>query len=117
MLVSRSFLADYCAKGLVSPPSVDCLRPVVRWSPPLFGLYKINTDATIDFKSNRVGLGAVIRNSDGQVMALCAKHLHIHCSVVYAEAMALLCGALLASDSGLYPAVLETDALSIIELV
>lgn len=41
----------------------------VRWCPPLAGLLKVNFDGALFAEENIVGLGIIIRNESGLVMA------------------------------------------------
>lgn len=45
------------------------IRPSARWSPPLVGWYKTNFDAMIFKEEDRAGVGVVIRDTNGLVMA------------------------------------------------
>ncbi|KAL5825195.1 hypothetical protein ACOSQ3_021258 [Xanthoceras sorbifolium] len=54
------------AKSQLSSPSV---RIATSWVPPMSGLSKLNTYASLNCGSNLMGLGLVVRNSAGLVMA------------------------------------------------
>ncbi|TXG66647.1 hypothetical protein EZV62_007922 [Acer yangbiense] len=45
---------------------------IPSWRPPNIGLFKVNTDVATDSTRLRVGTGAIIRNSNGDVLASCA---------------------------------------------
>ncbi|KAK2641378.1 hypothetical protein Ddye_023141 [Dipteronia dyeriana] len=62
-------------------------------------------------------MGLVIRDHHGGVWAASAQRLHASFSPLIAEAMAILCGLDFASDTGLLPVILETDALGKANLV
>ncbi|KAK2649997.1 hypothetical protein Ddye_017486 [Dipteronia dyeriana] len=89
----------------------------VKWRPPVGGFYKINTDATLVEGKTVVGVGAVIRNHLGQVMASTAQRLEVSISTKLAEAMAILRGIVFTVDSGLVPTVIESNALSVVSLI
>ncbi|KAK2637132.1 hypothetical protein Ddye_031924 [Dipteronia dyeriana] len=80
-----------------------------KWKPPAEGLFKINTDAAINGSLGHVGIGIIIRDSAGHVMA--------SSSPQSAEAVAILRGLQLARDSGLWPCSIESDALSVVMLM
>ncbi|KAL5831633.1 hypothetical protein ACOSQ4_016987 [Xanthoceras sorbifolium] len=63
--------------------------PVVNWCVPPFNIYKINTDAAVDVEKNRVGLGCIIRNSYGEVMAAAACPMAGDFSPLIAEGLAV----------------------------
>ncbi|KAK3218973.1 hypothetical protein Dsin_012943 [Dipteronia sinensis] len=56
--------------------------------PPDQGVYKINSDAAIDVIRNRIGIGAIIRDYRGLVMASCAQLSQVNLSPQIAEALA-----------------------------
>ena len=41
-----------------------------RWKPPLENLLKLNVDAAVNNKDQKIGLGVVIRGVDGKVLAI-----------------------------------------------
>ncbi|KAK2642672.1 hypothetical protein Ddye_024435 [Dipteronia dyeriana] len=87
---------------------------VVKWCPPIDGFYKINTDTTLVGEKIVIGVGAVIQNHLGQVMAYTAQHLEVSVSTKLAEAMAIIWGIGFTVDSSLMPAIIESDALSMV---
>ena len=77
---------------------------------PDLGSYKINSDAALDMVGHTVGVGVVIRNSDGLVMASNSQEIATTFSPQVAEAVAICRGLQLAVDSGLIPCMLESTA-------
>ncbi|XP_019158568.1 PREDICTED: uncharacterized protein LOC109155338 [Ipomoea nil] len=63
--------------------------PVVRWMRPWQGWYKLNSDASLDQGTNRMGLGWVIRDDPGRFMAAKNMILDGFYRVKEAEAMGL----------------------------
>ena len=61
------------------------------------------------------GIGAVIRNHDGAVMASCAKKLNQTYNVEEIEALAALKALQLANDLGFQNVILEGDSLGLIQ--
>ncbi|KAL5775240.1 hypothetical protein ACOSP7_012797 [Xanthoceras sorbifolium] len=88
-----------------------------RWIRPRPGVVKINTDAGISLNNSKVGLGVIIRGSDGQVLASCGKPLKALHSPLIAKSLAVLCGISLSVDARLVPASLETDSETLVKLV
>ncbi|KAK3220602.1 hypothetical protein Dsin_014572 [Dipteronia sinensis] len=84
---------------LLCLPLLEARRDlVVKWKAPPAGVYKVNSDAAIHADHQLVGVGFVIRNSD--------------------EASAILKGLRFITDCGLLlPAVLESDAKRVVDLV
>ncbi|KAK3189040.1 hypothetical protein Dsin_028601 [Dipteronia sinensis] len=93
------------------------LPTVIKWETPLKGCYKINTDAALNVKDNRVRVGLVIRDSRGQVMATSVQCVEAGYSPRVAEAMAFLLGITFVEDAGLLPAAVEFDALRVLNLI
>ncbi|KAK2642149.1 hypothetical protein Ddye_023912 [Dipteronia dyeriana] len=80
-------------------------------------MYKVNTDAAIKGGQSRVGVGIVVRNHSGLMMGSSSQNIVAFFSPQVAEAMAILRGIRFAVDSGLLPAVVESDAKAVVELV
>ncbi|XP_022150918.1 uncharacterized protein LOC111018954 [Momordica charantia] len=77
----------------------------ILWQPPDEGIYKINTDASFLASDQHAGLGIIIHNDRGQVMAAATKYLENIQSVDMAEAIAAVEGLQLASEIGMHPAL------------
>ncbi|XP_030478270.1 uncharacterized protein LOC115695337 [Cannabis sativa] len=54
------------AISLQMPPSSSAAH--APWQPPPMGSLKLNIDAALDKHCNKIGVGAVVRNSVGQVV-------------------------------------------------
>ncbi|XP_021729133.1 uncharacterized protein LOC110696153 [Chenopodium quinoa] len=84
------------------------------WSPPARDFLKVNVDAG-SVRDMGSGLGAIIRDSDGQVCA-CATWQGRECwEVVIAEAKAVVFGLKLANEVGARRLVEESDCLTVIQ--
>ncbi|KAL5842736.1 hypothetical protein ACOSQ3_013339 [Xanthoceras sorbifolium] len=104
----EEFVAAHLSSAHGSAPA-----PLSRWQlPPSFAV-KINTDAAISSVGG-IGLGIVIRNHAGVVLAAAAQRVRQPFSVQVAEATGILQGLLLAKFLGLLPASLESDSLSVV---
>ncbi|KAK2644115.1 hypothetical protein Ddye_019310 [Dipteronia dyeriana] len=73
---------------------------VSSWSPPPLGVFKINTDATIDVAKMRTGIGIIARDSSGAVMASSAQMVRVNYELQIAEAIAILRGVQFALEAG-----------------
>ncbi|KAK1566722.1 hypothetical protein Q3G72_003368 [Acer saccharum] len=85
------------------------------WS--FLGIYKLNTDASLDACSHHIGLGFVIRDCVGAIMATNAQRVEVNLTPKLAEALAILRGFTFAIDSGLLPIINESDALDVFNLI
>ena len=84
----------------------------VRWVAPKDGVYKINSDAAI-FHREKVGLGSVMRDAKGEVIAATCVKMDGGYAVDVAEALAARHGLLIALEAGLRRVVVETDNLKL----
>lgn len=72
----------------------------VHWCPPGEGWLKINVDAAMDGENELAGLGAVIRNYKGEVVAAAVNTAKNFGDVEMAEAKAVLWGIHAALKAG-----------------
>ncbi|KAK2646057.1 hypothetical protein Ddye_021252 [Dipteronia dyeriana] len=98
------------------PSSIgDCVEN--SWLPPDDRWYKVNTYAAISSDEMKMGLGIIIRDNKGAVMASSAQYLNAGYSPQVAEAMAIFRGLQFAVDTGLVPCMIESDAQVVINLL
>nr|POF09767.1 hypothetical protein CFP56_21405 [Quercus suber] len=93
--------------------SATCVRK--RWKPPPADLVKINFDGATCSGTNKSGLGVVIRDSMGQVLASCSKVVNQAHSSSEVEAMAAGLVLSFAAELGVKNAVLEGDSLLVVK--
>ena len=103
---------------MASQPSATLLmgRQVnhrTRWQPPPTNLMKINFDGAIFSSVNAAGIGVVIRNNLGQVIASCSQWLSQAYNSNEVEALAAAKAVSFTAKSGITKAVLEGDSLTI----
>ncbi|KAK3221237.1 hypothetical protein Dsin_008262 [Dipteronia sinensis] len=87
------------------------------WRPLDEGWFKVNSDTAIDGENMKVGIGIIIRNSNGVVMASSTQSLKAGYSHQMAEATAILRGLQFAVYTGLVPCMIESDAQVVINLL
>lgn len=91
-------------------------RPTaVKWRPPNRSEYKTNFDGSIFDDTGKAGLGVVIRNSDGEVMAALSEKIPQPSSVTLLELLAARWAAIFVHEVGLRNSVLEGDSDTIIK--
>ncbi|XP_075645031.1 pyruvate, phosphate dikinase, chloroplastic-like [Castanea sativa] len=106
------FLIDFAATtdaNAVKPEIVN-----VTWTPPPSSVLKINVDGALSKTSSSVGIGVVIRDNAGRLIATLCKHFHVLLGPIETEAKAFEAGLQLAWDLGLQNIVLEGDSLVIL---
>ncbi|KAF5444913.1 hypothetical protein F2P56_034005 [Juglans regia] len=89
----------------------------IHWHAPTLHPYKVNWDAGFDQSTHRMGVGIVIRDGVGDVIAfVCMPGYDVRDAVV-AEANALWRAITLCEKIGIVDAILEGDALKVIKEV
>ncbi|KAK9990350.1 hypothetical protein SO802_025335 [Lithocarpus litseifolius] len=97
-------------------PAIASPDPI-RWVPPPPGQYKVNSDGAVFANQRKVGLGMVIRDSNGNVIAALSSPMVGPLGALEKEAKALEAGMRFALDIGIRDAVLECDALEVFNAV
>ncbi|XP_024038325.1 uncharacterized protein LOC112097362 [Citrus clementina] len=87
-----------------------------QWKPPPENWCKVNVDAAIDHQSQRAGLGVVIRNDKGDVVAAAIKPSSFNGDVPFAEAEAIEWEMQMAKRAGITAVILESDCQAAIDL-
>ena len=83
------------------------------WCPPPVNTFKLNSDASIRDGFHFIGLGAVIRNHKGEIVAALSKPLQGSFDVVLGEFLALREGLLLAKRLNITLKLAEVDAIAV----
>ena len=91
------------------------LPMAVEESCPLVGLVKINFDGAIFGASNMSGIGVVIRDSNGDVLASCSQKIRQAYKAEKIEALAAFKALSFAFELGFHSAILEGDSLGLIQ--
>jgi len=81
-----------------------------HWVPPSNPWFKINTDAAIFKNLGLMGIGTVIRDHTGTVIAALSQHLHLLLGPLEVEAKAMDVAVLFAWDVGVQDFIFETDS-------
>ncbi|KAI5355370.1 hypothetical protein L3X38_008265 [Prunus dulcis] len=103
MYLSRAHhLAGEYGSLVEGEPKLFVEKPT-KWSPPPAGKYKLNVDAAFIPETGVGGIGAVVRNDKGEVMAAMALPLTRATSSKHAEIMVFLFGMKFAWDAGFLP--------------
>ncbi|CAL9019809.1 unnamed protein product, partial [Prunus brigantina] len=97
----------------LSEPKINVEKPT-KWSPPPIGKYKLNVDASYIPKTCVGGIGAVVRNDKGEVMAAMALPLATATSPKYAEIMALHFGIKFTRDASFSSILIEFDSQGVV---
>ena len=86
----------------------------VTWHPPPTNVYKINYDGVVFAKENKLGIGVVVRDSNGLVIASMAQQLPQAYKAVEIEAMAASRASEFGVEIGIHQAILEGDSTIVV---
>ena len=86
----------------------------VTWIPPPENSLKINFDGALFKDINKAGLGVIIRDNQGQVLASLSEQVQLPCSSDLVEAIAAAWAIALAHDLSLSNYILEGDSDKVI---
>ena len=89
-------------------------RPRVKWKVPPTEFYKINFDGAMFKEEDRAGIGVIIRDSQGLVLASMSQVIPLPLTVVELETLAAAKALEFASDLSLGKVILEGDSETII---
>lgn len=86
-------------------------RGKTKWSPPPPGMYKTNFDGAVFEDSSEAGIGMVIQNSAGEVMASLSEKIPFPSMVEAVEVLAARCAVKLVQEVGLAESIFEGDLI------
>ncbi|KAH9763516.1 reverse transcriptase domain-containing protein [Citrus sinensis] len=120
-LIAKAMSTADCVKRIKQPEQNFSLELTSmqqsQWSPPSEDWVKVNVDAAMDEQNNLAGLGAVIRNYRGEVVAAAVNTIKSFGDVEMYEAKAALWGIQAAIKAGASSIILESDSKRVIELI
>lgn len=91
--------------------------PCVKWSPPPVGLYKANFDAALFDNSELARIGAVVRDSSGNIMGALSQKISRPQLVEHAEALAACRAMILVKELMLFQVCFEGDCQRVIHAI
>ena len=112
ILKARSILENYKLAQLRKPQHKELAD--TQWIPPDYLWYKINTDAAVFSVTKSVGIGVVVRDHEGLVLAALSKCMPLPLGPLEAEAKAMDEAVSFARDIGLQDVIFETDSTTIL---
>ncbi|KAK2658345.1 hypothetical protein Ddye_004878 [Dipteronia dyeriana] len=95
---------------------LSCLVPN-SWRPHDKGRFKANSDVALDMLYGKVGVGIIIRDHLGKVLASCSLPIVTVLAPNVTKATAILRGFIFTNESGLLPCTLESDAQVVVKLI
>ena len=109
---AKERLQEFCAVLPPKPPRTTRTRDI--WKPPDAGHFKINFDGAIFRNENRCGIGVVIRDHTGSVIASLVQNISLAYQPIEVEALAAARALEFGQEIGKGGAVLEGDSELII---
>ena len=109
---AKNYLCEF--KELDSPKPLRRRTVSRKWCPPAAGLVKINFDGAWYNESEKAGLGVVIRNGEGLVLAAMFEQIVKPPSVELLELLAARRAISFAAEIGHVQVVCEGDSLSVV---
>ena len=106
---SAQYLEEYrCANSL---PELVPRSQEVRWSPPPTARYKLNVDGAVFKTQKTAGVGVLIRDEQGQVIAALSQKINAPLGALEVEAKAAEVALQFARDVGISDFIMEVDSL------
>ena len=90
-------------------------RPLVKWSPPVEEYYKVNFDGAVFRGEEKAGIGVIIHNSQGMVMASLSQKISLPHTVVELETLAATRAIEFSIELGFSKVILEGDSETVIK--
>ena len=112
--VAAEWLAEFNAAHPITQARTSQAR-LIKWKPPPPGYFKINYDGALYSSSNCSGIGIVIRDHEGLVIAPLAQSVNQAYKPVEIEAMAAARAIEFAAEIGMDRVVLEGDSSVVTE--
>ena len=110
---AESVLKEF--QGSPKTRTVRLQRQPHRWAPPEPGIYKANYDGAYFAEEEDSGIGVVVRNDLGQVMASLAEKLAMPPTVEILETMAARRAMIFMEELGLCRAIFEGDSKTVVK--
>ena len=110
---AESVLKEF--QGSPKTRTVRLQRQPHRWAPPEPGIYKANYDGAYFAEEEDSGIGIVVRNDLGQVMASLAEKLAMPPTVEILETMAARRAMIFMEELGLRRAIFEGDSETVVK--
>ena len=108
------FTAANEKQGLQSEDQIDTGVILEGWRRPPPGFFKINWDVGLNVKKNRLGVGMIIRDDVGDVIAAMSLTIQTKPTPVVREAIEVFYVAEFGRDIGVKDVILEGDSLIVV---
>ena len=89
----------------------------LKWVPPPQGWFKVNVDGAIFKETNKAGIGVVVRDSQGWVLAALTEKVDGVQDAEAIEALAIRRAIRFAIETSFNCVIIESDSLSVVEAI
>ncbi|XP_071924941.1 uncharacterized protein [Coffea arabica] len=93
------------------------LREGEKWRPPTIGTIKINSDAAFSQNMERIGIGVVTRNAEGELMKAWARAELKHSEPQVEEAVAIRMGMQMAWEANWKAVEFQSDCKEVVDMI
>ncbi|KAH9696582.1 putative reverse transcriptase/RNA-dependent DNA polymerase [Citrus sinensis] len=116
---AESLLEAYHRARKTDASHIHNVKRVVqkKWEPPPGNFLKVNVDAAINCRNQVLGLGAVIKDPSGKIVAAGIKQVPLREGVSFAEAEAMEWGLKVAKEFSLSAMIMEIDCKEVVDLL
>ena len=116
-LQAAKFLQDYLDAQDSQAPSNSTALPSQSWTPPNPNSFKANFDGAVFNSSNSAGIGVIIRDSNGEVIAAMFERIRLPTTVLEVEMLACRRAVTFAIEVGIQDIPFEGDSLTVIRAI
>ena len=114
---AAKLLQDYLDAQDPQAPSNPMALPPQSWTPPNPTYFKANFDGAVFNNSNSAGLGIIIRDSNGEVIAAMSKRIRLPTTVMEVEMLVCRRAVTFAIEVGIQDITFEGDSLTVIRAI
>ena len=114
---AKNYMQNYVDRIGQPVPHVRKSATTVCWRPPCENWVKINFDGALFGESESAGIGVVIRNSEGEIMAALFEKIVKPQAAELMEILAARRAVLLSTETGFYNSVFEGDSSTVIKFL
>jgi ribonuclease HI len=111
---ARAYLTEFVS-SFETPPPTELIPAVnIKWQPSRDFVFKVNYDGAVFQETNEAGIGVIVRNQAGKVMATLVQKVRYPQSVECIEAWAAKRAVQFISEIGLSEAEFEGDSKTVV---
>ena len=111
ILEASRFISEF--QAVQDPPIPSVCSSQTSWLPPEPGVYKANVDGAVFKNLSSAGMGVLIRDCKGQVVAALSQLLFAPLGPLEVEAKAMEAAVIFARDVGIQNIIFEGDSLQV----